>query len=437
MGEVFMSLNSYHTNSNPIPLPIEQFVPSVGYGPIINTLPPSLANVANYIAQECNVGIGWAIASTLSAIGISSLGTVNIRMNQHWTISLLPSFILLGERATGKDRTIELAINPIRAWEKKTGQRYLSAQRSYTQQMRETFEHGEFSAVVDGELDSISNLFSQPNIRGEILEEMEGRGRGYISKRCKYEMEAGKLALLCGAQPAIFAEKIKRYRMEENGFLSRCCIVNHQSYLYDGTTISNDGYNTFENRISEILDASELLHDNHSYIELTLEEGDLPLWNNFKNELRGYYYPREKLVSGWKSRAIAHAAKIAAIFSLYENPKTEIISTEMSLKAFDMLRWLYNETCIAYNWLFPEQGTYEAGLIAGFLKASHIQFIPKNDLELAMAKDISSPRKFKAGLSILLHQGVIYPNLQSDGKNGRPRNGFYVNIFNLNNIYPY
>lgn len=437
MGEVFMSLNSYHTNSNPIPLPIEQFVPSVGYGPIINTLPPSLANVANYIAQECNVGIGWAIASTLSAIGISSLGTVNIRLGQHRTIPLLPSFILLGERATGKDRTIELAISPIRSWEKKTGLRYLSARRSYIQQMQAAFEHGEFSAIVDGELDSISNLFSQPNIRGEILEEMEGRGRGYISKRCKYEMEAGKLALLCGAQPAVFAEKIKRYRMEENGFLSRCCIVNYQPYFWYGTTISNEVYNIFEKRINEILDASVLLHNSHSYKELMLKERDLYLWSNFENELRGYYHPREKLISGWKSRAIAHAAKIAAIFSFYENPKDEFISSEMSLSAFDMIRWLYNETYIAYNWLFPEQGAPEADLIAHFLKNIQVSFFTEREIGVVMAKDISSPRKLKAGLSILLHQGVICHDSQSNGKGGRPRNGFSVNNFNLNNIYPY
>lgn len=432
-----MSLNSYPTNNNPIQLPIEQFVPSVGYGPIINTLPPSLANVANYIAQECNVGIGWAIASALSTIGISSLGTVNIRLSQHWTVSLLPSFILLGEYATGKDRTIELAINPIRAWEKKTGKKYLSARRSYTQQIRETFEHGEFSAIVDGELDSISNLFSQPNIRGEILEEMEGRGRGYISKRCRYEMEAGKLALLCGAQPAIFAEKIKRYRMGENGFLSRCCIVNYQPYSGSETTISHEVYNIFEKRISEILDASVSLHDNHSYRELTLVEESLPLWDNFENEPCGYCYQHGNLLRGWISRATAQAAKIAAIFSLYENPKAEFISSEMSLRTFDMMRWLYNETCIAYNWLFPEQGTLEAGLIAHSLKKSQVSFFTERELGFVMAKDISSPRKLKAGLSILLHQGVICPNLQSDGKNGRPRNGFYVNILNLNNLYPY
>ncbi len=54
-----------------------------------------------------------------------------------------------------------------------------------------------------------------------------------------------------------------------------------------------------------------------------------------------------------------------------------------------------------------------------------------------MAKDISSPRKLKAGLSILLQQGVIYHDAQLNGKGGRPRNGFSVNNFNLNNIYPY
>ena len=432
-----MSFNSYPTNNNPMPLLIEQFVPSVGCGPIINTLPPSLANVASYIAQKCNVGIGWAIAATLSATGISSLGTVNIRLNQHWTVSLLPSFILLGEYATGKDRTIELAINPIRAWEKKTGKKYLSARRSYTQQIRETFEHGEFSAIVDDELDSISNLFSQPNIRGEILEEMEGRGRGYISKRCKYEMEAGKLALLCGAQPAIFAEKIKRYRMEENGFLSRCCIVNYQPYSGYGTTISHEVYNIFEKRISEMLDASVLLHDNHSYRELTLVEGSLPLWDNFKNELYGYCYQHGNLLRGWISRAIAQASKIAAIFSLYENPKADFISSEMLLRTFDMIRWLYNETCIAYNWLFPEQGIFEAGLIAHSLKKNQVSFFTEREIGFVMAKDISSPRKLKAGLSILLQQGVIYHDAQLNGKGGRPRNGFSVNNFNLNNIYPY
>lgn len=109
----------------------------------------------------------------------------------------------------------------------------------------------------------------------------------------------------------------------------------------------------------------------------------------------------------------------------------------MLLRTFDMIRWLYNETCIAYNWLFPEQGIFEAGLIAHSLKKNQVSFFTEREIGFVMAKDISSSRKLKAGLSILLHQGVICLNPQSDGKNGRPRNGFSVNNFNLNNIYPY
>ena len=147
---------------------LNHFPPTSGVTPPLSALPCGLSEVVRYVAQECCVSLGWATAAVLASIGISLQGTVKVRLGETCDCPVLPAFLLMGERGSGKDRTLRLVLRAIRQWENQKGTSILSARRSYVQQMRKTFEHGGFSALADGELDSLSELFSHPDHRGVV-----------------------------------------------------------------------------------------------------------------------------------------------------------------------------------------------------------------------------------------------------------------------------
>ena len=399
-----------------------------GASPPCRALPTELANVARYIAQECQVSLGWAISATLASIGIAAQGRVRVHIGQAFEVPLLPAFLLLGERGSGKDRTLKLALRPIHKWELQTGSSILSARRSYVQQMRQCFENGGFSAIVDGEFDSLADLFSHPDHRGEILDQLEGTGKGYVSQRNAYAMTNAGMAFVCGAQPSILQKKVLRYSMEENGFLSRCCMVNASYQARSWEKISSNSFDDFAERILTILNKGSDLLNHHEYRTLTLTPEAFSVLQGIEWDFRGWAHPRRNLLEGWLARAVAHTTKIAAILSLYEDPLVHVISTEAVYRAAELGKWLLEETRIAYDYLFPMPGVHAALIIGRYLQQIQAVFVSDRQLKLALAKDITSPREIKAGISLLISICALQPGSSADGRRGRPESGYQVDV---------
>lgn len=407
---------------------LNHFPPTSGVTPPLSALPCGLSEVVRYVAQECCVSLGWATAAVLASIGISLQGTVKVRLGETFDCPVLPAFLLMGERGSGKDRTLRLVLRAIRQWENQKGTSILSARRSYVQQMRKTFEHGGFSALADGELDSLSELFSHPDHRGEILDELEGNGQGYVSQRCSFKMSNARMAFLCGAQPAILQDKIRRYRMEENGFLSRCCIVNASAPPWVDIPVPPNTFKSFEQRLQALLEIGHERLINHECHTLTLADEAVPVWQDLAQHLKRWLHPRRPLLEGWLSRAVGHTAQLAGILTLYSDTSTQIITSEMTYRAADIGKWLLNETCIAYDYLFPMPGVRAAVCIGRYLQLIQAHFVSDRQLKLALAKDITSPREIKAGISLLISICALQPGSSADGRRGRPESGYQVDV---------
>lgn len=420
--------NSWSPNDIAAQVSLTHFFPPRGFYPPITAFPPELADVAQYVAQECHVGLGWAAGAVLATLGIAIQGTITVHLDTAFEVPVLPAFLLMGERGSGKDRTLQLVLRTIRLWEKEEGASLLSARRSYVQQMRQTFEQGGFSAIVDGELDSLSSLFSHPDHRGEILDELEGNGRGYVSQRCAFTMTNAKMALLSGAQPTVLQEKIRRYRMEENGFLSRCCIINNTAPAWISTLISQEVFERFEKRLLALLEYCHEIRKSHSCTTLAFAPDALSVWRETERYFQSWTHPRRALLEGWLSRALAHTAKLAAILALYAEPTTQAITPEMAYRASEMGKWLLEETCVAYDFLFPMPGVRAAVISGRYLQQMQLRFVSDKHLKLALAKDIATTREIKAGISLLLSIGAFQPGTFSGGKPGHPESGYHVNV---------
>lgn len=398
------------------------------------SLPKGLQDIRSYISHEVQVGQGWALASILASLGMALQGTVQVQCAEHFFVPVLPAFILLGARGTGKSRTIQLATKPLQDPMSPLVSPIISNGGSLIQVISQVFEKGGFGAIADGEFAIIKNLYAYPNFREPIVNLLDGKSEGYKSARYDYTMKNASLAFLCGVQPDVFRGYAKKYKMEETGLLSRCTFINVCNDAISDT-IPQSAFQNYETIIYRLMTDSQERKTNNKILKLSFLPDAKYAFQAFIDSnpiLDG------TLAEGWLYRAPQLIASLAAIISLYDSLDAKYISLGNITLAIELIKWLYEENRIAYDYLYPSQEMDNALTIANCLVRLPFpyisgQFILKKDLHKLLLSDIPKKLEFEIGLSVLLRFDVIQ---EASGLswNGRHAPGYSFSVEHLNNF---
>ncbi len=376
-------------------------------------LPPEITEPCNYIAKEGNVCPEWALAGFLGAVFIAVQGKITVQYTPHFSVPTTASIILLGNAGTGKDRSKNIALQPIWAIKNLHIDTLICKSITPARLIDKLHENGGFISVVDGELDSLIKLFSSQDHRNIVLNMLEGECVENNTMRKSVKIERALGTFITGAQPDRFRKYIERYELCENGFLSRSFIISKNAYNAPREALrcanpwkdnSKTVYSIYSNKLQTL--TTQLVVNDTGFC-FTLASGAQRIFERFQNEITQTALPRLKQFEVWLRRAPGHCLKIAGILYAYDKSFkcTEIDEPTMH-HAVEITWWLLTETVLSYEILLPEKGLYEAVIIALYLRAYYniFKFIHERELYEELRLKIPKYARFKDGISMLLQK---------------------------------